>query len=73
MRQLQDLDRLLKLAEDDTKLLVQCCRLRSDLGDHVKAIDGLTNVLNDSPDHHLASLSRGGLLSRDQELCDGDQ
>ena len=55
----RDLDRLLELSADDSKLLVQCCQLRSDLGDHVKAIDGLTEVLATSPDHHLASLSRG--------------
>lgn len=54
-----DLDRLIELAGDDSKLLVECCRLRSDLGDHVKAIDGLTEVLESAPDHHLASLSRG--------------
>lgn len=55
----RDLDRLIELAHDDTKRLVECYQLRSELGDHVKAIDGLTEVLESAPDHHLAALSRG--------------
>ncbi len=55
----RDLDRLIELAGDDVKLLVECYRLRSDLGDHVQAIAGLTSVLEATPDYHVASLSRG--------------
>lgn len=55
----RDLDRLIELAEDDSKRLVECCRLRSELGDHIKAIEGLTEVLDANPDHYLASLVRG--------------
>ncbi len=55
----RDLDRLIELAGDDPKRLVECCRLRSELGDHVKAIDGLTEVLESNAEHHLASLVRG--------------
>lgn len=55
----RDLDRLIELAGDDAKRLVECCRLRSELGDHINAIDGLTEVLESNPEHHLASLVRG--------------
>ena len=55
----RDLDRLVELAGDDSKLLVSCWRLRSELGDHITAIDGLTKVHQAHPEHHLASLVRG--------------
>ncbi|MDG1874313.1 MAG: tetratricopeptide repeat protein [Mariniblastus sp.] len=55
----KDLDRLIELAGDNSKRLVECCRLRSNIGDHVKAIAGLTEVLTSNPEHHLASLIRG--------------
>ena len=55
----RDLDRLIELAGDDCQLLVECCRLRTDLGDHVNAIGLLNDVLETAPDNHLASLCRG--------------
>lgn len=55
----RDLDRLIELAGTDSKRLVECCRLRSNIGDHVKAIDGLSDVLESNPEHHLAYLIRG--------------
>ncbi len=55
----RDLDRLFELADKDPMLLVECCRLRSEMGDHVKAIDGLTGVLQAIPDQHFAHLVRG--------------
>ena len=55
----RDLDRLIELANGDPMLLIECCRLRSELGDDVKAIDGLTSVLKAAPDQHLAVLVRG--------------
>ena len=55
----RDLDRLFELAGEDSKRLVNCCRLRSDLGDHVGAIKGLSGVLEANPDQHLATLVRG--------------
>ena len=55
----RDLDRLIELAGQDSKRLVECCRLRSNIGDHVKAIAGLNDVLESNPEHHLASLIRG--------------
>lgn len=55
----RDLDRLLELADGDPKRIVECCCLRSEVGDHVKAIDGLSEVLETTPDHHYAALVRG--------------
>lgn len=55
----RDLGRLIDLADHEPRRLVECCRLLGQLGDHVKAIDGLTAVLADSPQHHLAYLVRG--------------
>ena len=55
----RDLDRLFELAGTDSKRLVDCCWLRSQLGDHVQAIEGLTGVLEANPDQHLATLVRG--------------
>lgn len=55
----RDLDRLLELAGDDSKLMVECCRLTSELGDDVKAIERLSDVLERDPDHYLACLIRG--------------
>jgi tetratricopeptide (TPR) repeat protein len=55
----RDLNQLIELAGDDSKRLVECCRLRNELGDHVKAIEVLTKVLDANPEHHLASLIRG--------------
>jgi tetratricopeptide (TPR) repeat protein len=55
----RDLDRLFELANGDSKRLVDCCWLRSQLGDHVQAIEGLTSVLEANSDQHLATLVRG--------------
>lgn len=55
----RDLDRLRVLADGDAKRTVECCRLRSEIGDHVNAIDGLSEVIESSPDHHYAVLVRG--------------
>ncbi|MFK7770226.1 MAG: tetratricopeptide repeat protein [Mariniblastus sp.] len=55
----RDLNRLLELSGGDSMRLIECSRLRSELGDHVKAIGELTAVLNAAPDQHLAVLVRG--------------
>ena len=55
----RDLDRLHELADGDAKSIVECCRLRSQIGDHIKAIDGLSAVLESNPQHHYAALVRG--------------
>ena len=56
---MRDLDRLHVLADGDLKRAVECCRLRSEIGDHVKAIDGLSEIIESNPDHHYALQVRG--------------
>ncbi len=55
----RDLDQLAELAGDCPREIVECCRLRNQLGDNVTAIDELTEVLKTSPDYHIAILVRG--------------
>ena len=54
----ENLHFLAQLAESPQQK-VECCRLRSGIGDNVIAIDELTAVLDQSPDHHIALLVRG--------------
>ncbi len=54
----ENLHFLAQLAESPQQK-VECCRLRSEIGDNVIAIDELTAVLDQSPDHHIALLVRG--------------
>ncbi len=55
----RDLDRLHILANGDPTRTVETCRLRNEIGDHVRAIDGLSEVIESNPDHHYAVLFRG--------------
>ncbi len=54
-----DLDRLAELANNDPQEVVECCRMRSQLGDNVIAIEELTAVLEHAPGHDIAILVRG--------------
>lgn len=55
----RDLDRLHVLADGDPKRTVECCRLRNEIGDHVKAINDLSETIVSNPDLHYALLVRG--------------
>jgi tetratricopeptide (TPR) repeat protein len=55
----RDLDRLIELAGDDSQQMVECCRLSSELGNHVKAIERISTVLETDKEHYLARLIRG--------------
>ena len=55
----QTIDQLWKLAGDEPQELMACARLRSELGDPVKALDELNEILKKFPDLQAPLLLRG--------------
>lgn len=55
----KDLARLTHLAGGDSQSIVDVCRIRSNMGDHIQAIDQISTLVEDTPEEHFAWLVRG--------------
>lgn len=55
----RDLQKLTLLAGDDPQSIVDVCRIRSQMGDHIQAIEQLGRLVENHPDEHFAWLVRG--------------